>query len=55
MQYRSIATIISSGVIGLTRLAGAPSLQAQARFAVESSPLTERPWVQARSVAMENR
>ena len=36
MQYRSIATIISSGVIGLASLAGAPSLHAQARFAAEA-------------------
>ena len=39
MQYRSFAPIISSGVIGLTSLASAPSLGAQTRFAAESSPL----------------
>lgn len=39
MQYRSLATIISSGVIGLAGLAGAPSLHAQVRFTVASSPL----------------
>ena len=39
MQYRSLAPIISSGVIGLASLAGAPSLRAQARFAADSSPL----------------
>jgi hypothetical protein len=38
MQYRSLTTIVSSGVIGLASLAGAPSLSAQARFAAESSP-----------------
>jgi hypothetical protein len=57
MQYRSIATIISSGVIGLASLAGAPSLQAQyraVRWATSAraihcapAPLTERPGVQA--------
>ena len=39
MHYRSIAIIIASGVIGLASLAGAPSLQAQAKTATESSPL----------------
>ena len=39
MQYRSLAIIISSGVIGLTSLGGAPRLHAQARFAAESSRL----------------
>jgi hypothetical protein len=39
MHYRAIATIISSGVIGLASLAGAPSLHAQARFAAEPSPV----------------
>ena len=39
MHYRSLAPIISFGVIGLTSLAGAPSLRAKARFAAESSPL----------------
>jgi len=39
MQYRSLATIISSGVIGLASLGGAPRLHAQARFAAESSRL----------------
>ena len=43
MQYRSFATVISSGVIGLASLAGAPSLQAQTRFAAESSPLALPP------------
>jgi hypothetical protein len=43
MQYRSFATIVSSGVIGLASLAGAPSLQAQTRFAAESSPLALPP------------
>jgi hypothetical protein len=43
MQYRSFATIISSGVIGLASLAGAPRLQAQTRFAAESSPLELSP------------
>jgi len=43
MQYRRFATIISSGVIGLASLTGAPSLHAQARFAAESSPLGLRP------------
>ena len=43
MQYRSLATIISSGVIGLAGLAGAPSLSAQARFAAGSSPLELSP------------
>ena len=38
MQYRSIVTIISSGVIGLASLTGAPSLHAQARIATESTP-----------------
>jgi hypothetical protein len=38
MQYRRFATIISYGVIGLSGLAGAPSLHAQARFAAQSSP-----------------
>lgn len=37
MHYRSFATIISSGVVGLASLAGAPRLSAQARFAAESS------------------
>ena len=37
MQYRGFATIISSGVIGLASLAGAPSLHAQASFAAVSS------------------
>lgn len=39
MQYRSFATVISSGVIGLAGLASAPSLSAQVRFAAESSPI----------------
>jgi hypothetical protein len=39
MQYRSFATIVSSGVIGLASLTGAPSLHAQARFAAELGPL----------------
>jgi hypothetical protein len=43
MQYRSFAPIISSGVIGLASLAGAPGLGAQARFAAESSPLALAP------------
>lgn len=38
MHYRSLATIISSGVIGLASLAAAPGLPAQARFAAEASP-----------------
>lgn len=37
MQYRSLATIISSGVIGLASLGAAPRLHAQARVATESS------------------
>ena len=37
MQYRSFATIISSGVIGLASLGSAPTLHAQARVSVESS------------------
>lgn len=39
MQYRSLATLISSGIIALAGLAGAPSLHAQARFAAVSAPL----------------
>jgi hypothetical protein len=39
MQYRSFATIISSGVIGLATLAGTPSLHAQAKFTARSTPL----------------
>ncbi len=39
MQYRSFASIISSGVIGLASLASAPSLHAQARFTAASSPV----------------
>jgi hypothetical protein len=39
MHYRSFATIISSGAIGLATLSGAPSLAAQARFTAVSSPL----------------
>ena len=39
MQYRSFATLISSGVIGLASLAAAPTVHAQARFTVESSPV----------------
>jgi len=39
MRYRSLATIISSGIIGLASLAGAPRLHAQARLAAESSRL----------------
>jgi hypothetical protein len=39
MQYRSFATVIWSGVIGLASLAAVPALHAQTRFAVESSPL----------------
>ncbi len=38
MHHRSLATIISSGVIGLASLAAAPSLHAQARFAAEVIP-----------------
>ena len=38
MQYRSLATLISSGVIGLASVASAPSLHAQARFTPVSSP-----------------
>ena len=43
MQFRGFATIISSGIIGLASLAGVPSLQAQTRFAAESSPLALPP------------
>lgn len=39
MQYRSFATVISSGVIGLASLASAPSLSAQMRFAARPSPV----------------
>jgi hypothetical protein len=39
MEYRSFATIISAGVIGLASGAGAPSLHAQARFALQTSSL----------------
>jgi hypothetical protein len=39
MHYRSLTTIISSGVIGLASLAAAPSLHAQARFASEAGPV----------------
>ncbi len=39
MQYRSLATVISSGVIGLASLASPPSLSAQMRFAAQSSPV----------------
>jgi len=38
MHYRSFATLTSSAVIGLASLGGAPTLQAQARFAPQSSP-----------------
>jgi hypothetical protein len=38
MHHRSLATIISSGVIGLASLAAVPSLHAQARFAAEAAP-----------------
>ena len=46
MQYRSFATVISSGVIGLASLAGAPGLSAPA-IVCSAAPLTERPGVQA--------
>jgi|GEM_PF-7040373 len=53
MQYRSFATVISSGVIALASLASAPSLSA-VRWATSvpaiicsAAPLTERPGVQA--------
>ena len=39
MHHRSLATIVSSGVIGLASLASAPRLHAQARFAAEAAPL----------------
>ncbi len=39
MQYRSLATIISSGVMGLASMASAPSLHAQERFTAGSSPV----------------
>ncbi len=39
MHHRSLATIISSGVIGLASLTTAPTLHAQARFAADGSPL----------------
>jgi hypothetical protein len=39
MHYRSIATVIASGAIGLGSLAAVPSLHAQARFAPEPSAL----------------
>lgn len=45
MQYRSLTTIISIGVIGLASLVGAPSLHAQVRFTAESSPLGLPPTV----------
>jgi hypothetical protein len=37
MQHRAFSIILSSGVIGLASLAGAPSLRAQAGFTSESS------------------
>jgi hypothetical protein len=40
MHYPSLATIISSGVIGLTSLTAVPSLHAQARFVAEAGPLS---------------
>ena len=53
MHYRSFATVISSGVIGLASLASAPSLSA-VRWSTSvpaiicsAAPLTERPGVQA--------
>ena len=39
MHHRSLATIVSSGVIGLASLSTAPTLYAQARFAADGSPL----------------
>jgi hypothetical protein len=39
MQYRSVASVLSSGIIGLASLAAAPALHAQARFAAEPGPL----------------
>jgi hypothetical protein len=39
MHYRIMATIISAGVIGMATGAGAPTLHAQARFAVQTSSL----------------
>lgn len=39
MHHRSLAIIVSSGVIGLASLAAAPSLHAQARFAAEAGPV----------------
>ena len=43
MRYRSVATIISSGVLGLASLGSAPRLHAHC----SPAPLTERPGVQA--------
>ena len=38
MHYRSCATLISSGVIGLASLGSAPGLHAQTRFAADAAP-----------------
>lgn len=38
MHYRSWATLISSGVIGLASLGSAPGLHAQTRFAADPAP-----------------
>ena len=43
MHHRSLATIISSGMIGLASLTTAPTLHAQARFAADGSPLRLSP------------
>ena len=46
MQYRSFATIVSSGVIGLASLGSASTLHAP-NINCSPAPLTERPGVQA--------
>ncbi len=38
MHHRSLAAIVSSGVIGLTSLTTGSSLHAQARFAADAGP-----------------
>ena len=54
MQYRSLATIISSGVIGLASLGGAPRLHAHESFA-DAQSVKRSMIYRARLVAMEGR
>jgi len=59
MQYRSFATVISSGVIGLASLASAPSLSPQVLPLEESfadaQSVKRSMAYRARSVALESR